>query len=343
MPENSLRRSVSILLLAAGGAACHKRSVPAAPPKEPVAVRVSAAEPVAGAGTRSVPATVAARRAAEISSRVAATVTAVFVQEGERVRRGQSLASLDSRDVRARIAAARAAAGAAAAEKERVDRLAAGQAATPREQEMADSAAVSAKASLEEATAALSYLQIPSPFDGRVASVPVHEGDLVLPGQRIVVVEADAGFEIQADIEADAAQGLSIGSRISVRVDGIADPLTAAVASLSPAGDPQTHRFLLRANLPGDPRLRSGLFATASVPAPESEPAGPTIPAAALVDRGGLTGVFVVEKDLARLRWVSPGNRLDGLVEIRAGLAPGELVVVSPGDLEDGAPVRTSR
>jgi multidrug efflux pump subunit AcrA (membrane-fusion protein) len=53
--------------------------------------------------------------------------------------------------------------------------------------------------------------------------------------------------------------------------------------------------------------------------------------------------VYVVDEDRARLRWVAAGTSADGLVEVRAGLAPGERVAVDPAGLEDGVPIVETR
>ncbi|HKB69624.1 MAG TPA: efflux RND transporter periplasmic adaptor subunit [Thermoanaerobaculia bacterium] len=331
--------SVSLALLgAAGFAGCRRAQPRREAARAPVAVRVAAVRDTSAGGVRAVPGVVAAREAAEITSRSAATVKAVFVSEGMRVRKGQRLAQLDSGELAARISAAEAALSAASAEKARTDRLAATQAATPREKELADSAAASARAALAEARAGLSYVNLTAPFEGRVASVPIHAGDHVQPGEKLIALESDAGFEAQASIEGGAIADLPAGSTVAVRVDGIPDPVPAVVRTVSPAGDRETHRFLLRANLPADPRLRSGLFASVEVP-DSSAPPRRIVPAAAVVERGGLTGVFVVDEGKASLRWIDVGPRRGDEVEVRAGLAPGDRVVLSPGDLADGAPV----
>jgi hypothetical protein len=65
-----------------------------------------------------------------------------------------------------------------------------------------------------------------------------------------------------------------------------------------------------------------------------------TIPASALVRRGGLAGVYVVREGRARLRWIAPGEAGDGAIEVRAGLERGERVVRDPAGLTDGLAVR---
>jgi hypothetical protein len=122
-------------------------------------------------------------------------------------------------------------------------------------------------------------------------------------------------------------------------VDGHAAPVAATVTAIAPAGDPTTHRFELTADLAPAPGLRAGLFARLAVPDVASEPRL-FVPATALFERGGLTGLFVVNDGRARLRWVAAGTREGDAVEIRAGVEAGERVVTDPAGLTDGASVR---
>jgi RND family efflux transporter MFP subunit len=332
------RIPTALLVIGAGAAACRRAEPPRPIARVPAAVRVATVRDVPARGTRAVPGVVAARETAEIASRAPATLTAVLVSEGMHVRKGQRLVRLDSSEVEARIAAARSAVSSASAEEIRTDRLAAAGAATAREKELADSAAAAARAGLEEALAGLAYLDLAAPFSGRVTSVPVHVGDHVPPGGKLIVLESDGGFEAQASIDAVSLADAAPGRPLAVHVDGIAEPLAARVRTVSPAGDPETHRFLLRADLPDDPRLRSGLFASVDVP-DAAAPDRCTVPAAALVERGGLAGVFVVQNGRATLRWIDAGSRLGDEVQVRAGLSAGETVVLSPGNMADGDPV----
>jgi multidrug efflux pump subunit AcrA (membrane-fusion protein) len=87
-------------------------------------------------------------------------------------------------------------------------------------------------------------------------------------------------------------------------VDGQAAPVPAVVRSVAPAGDPTTHRFDVRADLRATSGLRSGLFARLLLPAAAAQPRL-TIPAGAVLDRGGLSGVFVVAEGQAHLRWIA--------------------------------------
>ena len=95
----------------------------------------------------------------------------------------------------------------------------------------------------------------------------------------------------------------------------------------------------MKADLPAASGLRAGLFARLLVPSVTAE-TRITVPAAAILERGGLTGLFVIRDGRAYLRWVAAGARDGDTVEIRAGVEPGERVVLEPAGLVDGAPVK---
>jgi RND family efflux transporter MFP subunit len=318
-----------------GIVACGSPPRPPEPEKPPLAVRAAKVTSDVASTAAAAPGTVAARVKAVIVARSASTVSAVRVREGEAVAAGQIVAVLDDRDAAARLRAAEAARDAAVAEHDRIDALARRGSATRQEQERTSASAEASRAAVEEARSAISYFRLSAPFRGRIGSVAAHRGDLVVPGQKLLEIESDQGFEVQAPLEARAAASLAAGQTVSVRVDGIPEAVPAVVRSVSPAGDPETHRFLLRADLPRDARLRTGLFARVETPGGEPE-RRLTVPAEAVFERGGLTGVFVVSGERARLRWIAPGEASAGRMEVRAGLAAGELVALEPGGLEDG-------
>jgi hypothetical protein len=143
-------------------------------------------------------------------------------------------------------------------------------------------------------------------------------------------------------VESGVAATLRPGAKARALVDGQPGPLAATVTALSPSGDPTTHRFELKADLPDAPGLRAGLFARLLVPGVAAE-SRLSVPATALFERGGLTGLFVVRDGRAHLRWVAVGARDGGAVEVRAGVEAGERVVLDPAGLADGAAVNEAR
>jgi hypothetical protein len=175
-----------------------------------------------------------------------------------------------------------------------------------------------------------------------VAARRVHLGDVVSPGLPLVEIEGERGFELRATVDSAIAATMRPAARVRALVDGQTEELMAVITALAPSGDPTTHRFELKADLPAISGLRAGLFARLLVRGVAAEPRL-TVPATALFERGGLTGLFVVDAGHARLRWVAAGTRDDGRVEIRAGVTAGERVALDPAALADGLAVREQR
>jgi len=335
------RGATILTLLAVAAAACARQepTKTAAPPIPAREVRTAEVQRTGAGGELAVPGTVQARKRAALSARMPASVVELPCEEGQAVSAGALLVRLDDSAVRAGVAAAEAAVKAAEADLTRTKTLLEKGAATPRELEQVTAAASGARAQLTAARDNLSYAALRAPFDGRIAARRVNLGDVVNPGMPLIEVEGEGGLELKATVEAAVATRLRPGARIRAAVDGQDQPVLAIVTAVAPAGDPTTHRFQVKADLPSAGGLRSGLFARLLLPGAAAD-TRLMIPSDAVFERGGLTGVFVVKDGVARLRWVAAGARGAGAVEVRAGLDEGERVVLRPTDLVDGNPVR---
>lgn len=339
-------RPFGILAFAALGlAACGRHEakkaveLPAGPARDVATAEVARA---GGTGEVAVPGTVQARRRAALSARTPASVVELPYQEGQWVKAGAVVVRLDDAAQQAAVAAAEAGVKAVQADLDRTRALLEKGAATPRELEQQTAAASAAQAQLTAARDQLSYSALRAPFAGRVAARRVNLGDVVNPGNPLIEIEGEGGLELRAAVESSLAASIRPGAKLRAIVDGQGAPLTATVTAVAPSGDPTTHRFEVKADLAGAEGLRAGLFARLLVPG-GAAPARLFVPAATVFERGGLTGVFVVVDGRARLRWIAPGAREGDRVEVRAGLEAGERVVIEPGDLVDGAPVRVAR
>jgi RND family efflux transporter MFP subunit len=281
---------------------------------------------------------VQAREHAVITARVGASVVALPWREGDRVAAGAVVARLDDAALRSSVAAAEAEAKAADTDRARMESLLEDGAVTARDADAGRVRAAAAAAAVARAREGLAYAVLRAPFEGTVAARPANLGDVVSPGTPLVEIEGRGGLEIRATLEADQVAELRPGRTVAALVDGQGAPLPATVRAVSTAGDPATHRFEVRADLPTAPGLRSGLFARLLVPSPSSAPRL-TVPASAVFPRGGLTGVFVVAGGKAALRWVAVGATAGDVTEVRAGLEPGERVATNPAALTDGQAV----
>lgn len=334
----AVRSALPFGLLAVLAGAPLARAGEAAPaPAAPV--KAKAVPAVAPAGVRLVAASVAASRHAVLSTRIAASVRAVHVEEGQRVEAGQLLVSLADDDVRGGLAAAETGLAAAAAYERRVKALSAERAATPAELEMAQAERAKAEAAVAGARATLGYTEIRAPYAGVIQARRVDPGSLVGPGQPLVELEGD-GLELVASLSEAEAAGLAVGQPVAFQAEGLRGG--AEISALTPGGDPVSHRRSLRAKVKkAEGPVRAGAFVRMELPA-ATAPAGVWVPRRALVERGDLVGVFVADAGRANLRWVAIGEPAGDAVPVRAGLKQGEVVVEAAG-LRDGQAIEVAR
>jgi RND family efflux transporter MFP subunit len=340
-----VRGATLLIGLALGLAACGSHEAPQAVRLSQAPARhVQTAEVVrsGGAGEVAVPGAVQARRRAALSARMPASVVELPYQEGQWVPAGAIVIRLDDAALRAAVAAAEAGAKAAEADLGRTKALVEKGAAAPRDLDQMNATASAARAQLTAARDSLSYSALRAPFAGRVAARRANLGDVVSPGMPLVEIEGEGGLELRATVESGLAATLRPGAKVRALVDGQPGPLTATVTALAPSGDPTTHRFEVKADLPAASGLLAGLFARLLVPGVAEDPRL-TVPATALFKRGGLVGLFVVSEGRARLRWVAAGARDGGTVEVRAGVEAGERVALDPAGLADSTPVSEQR
>ncbi len=283
--------------------------------------------------------TVAARRRAEITTRMMARITAILVEVGARVEAGQTLVQLGTDDIaakRRKADAAVAAAGAgrdeAARQAARMDTLYAQDVVAQVQRDgarlalaQADAQLELARAALEEVETAASYARIRAPFDGAVVNRFADAGDVAAPGVPILIVESAGARDARIAVPADLAATLEPGATITVTTaDGRST--SATIRAVAAGADPITRTVEVLAVLPED--WPTGISVTALVPAGEHE--GIAIPAHAVVRRGQLTGVRVLVGDEVVIRWVRLGRTLDSgdKVQVLSGLEPGDRVVL---------------
>ena len=286
--------------------------------------------------------TVEAFDKAVLSTRMMGQVRRVNVEEGDRVKAGQILLQLDSRDISSRIeqskamlAAAKSQAGNARAYFERIEKLYNEQSATKQALDNArtgfEAAEAQAKAAGEmvaEAESNLAYTNITAPFAGYVTSRTVQAGDLGSPGMPLVTVEMQDSLKVIATVSEQEVSLISPGQMVRVETDlpGLA-PLEARVAAVVQAGDPGTRRFKVKLVLPNPGGvIRSGIFTRVLFKTGREQAIA--VPEAAVVRRGQLTGVFVLdEQNRTSLRWVRLGRKIEDRIEVLSGLSAGDKVV----------------
>lgn len=334
-PTRTTLTPIVLLLALAGLQACSDSPEEAAAPQRAAVDVVATPAWVAGTA-RAYPGRIEARRLAEVATRASGVLRTLPVDVGDRVRAGQIVAVLDGEDVSARIRAAEAQFGLAEQTHGRVERLAGQGAASQQELDAATAQLESARAALADARAQAGYVEVTAPFSGVVTERMADVGDLAVPGRPIIRVQSDGAMRVVSDLPADARAIAEVGAPLLVEAEGRSH--AATLTRVVPVLDPASRRFRVEAALDEPGSLRPGTVVSVRIPgAGESSR---WVPEDAVVRRGQLTGVFTVESDTVRLRWLRLGRSVDGASEVLAGPSGDLLVVRRPGpDLLDGAPV----
>lgn len=260
----------------------------------------------------------------KIRAPFAGTLTQLSVTDGDRVRRGQVLGEIVSRDSEAALAGAREMERRASTDAERAD---------------AARAVVLAERGLVRAP-------FTAPADGTVLAHAAARGDRVAEDQEILTIADAASVVFLADVnQADLAR-VRRGQAASVEISGRPGRVAGTVHDVLPAANAADFTAPVRidlAGLDGVPPL--GLFGSARVAVAQVRDAV-VVPEAAVLrdDVRGTSKIALVENGRARWVEVSPGLRARGLVQITAPtLPPGAIVVVSGQvGLPDGAAVATT-
>lgn len=366
-----------VTLAGCGGAATHPR---AATPGRAITVQTAAVCTEDWPATYETTGTVRARTATVLSSKVMAYVRQVAVQVGDRVREGQELVTLDAQDLDAGVRRAEASAaevrsafpeadnGMAGAKAnldlaqstfKRMEELAAKKSISNQEFDEASARLKSAQAAYDMARGRRSqldsklaqtgeeiraakimrdYARIAAPFAGVVTARSVEPGNLAAPGAPLLIIERDGAYRLEVSVDESKLPLVKSGGAVEVALDALDRRLDARTSEIVPAVDAASRSYIVKIDLPPLPNLRSGMFGRALFPMGAHKVL--TLPALALIERGQLQSVFVVENGFARNRLVTAGQRGPQGIEILSGLSEGEKVVTSPSAmLADGAPV----
>jgi multidrug efflux system membrane fusion protein len=182
-----------------------------------------------------------------------------------------------------------------------------------------------------------------APVSGVVETRSVVTGQYAQAGSVLATLVRREPLLLRFEVPAPDAAPLVAGLEVAFEVHGDEESHRATITHVAGYADPASRMVAVTARVTSSARgtLRPGAFADVSVPVGRASGV-PVIPETAIrpSERGFLA--FVVEGETAHERVLELGLRTaDGLVEVRSGLVPGELLVVRGAEaLGDGAAVR---
>jgi HlyD family secretion protein len=204
-----------------------------------------------------------------------------------------------------------------------------------------------AESSVTSASASESYGMVIAPFDGVVVQKLAYEGEMAAPGTALLKIENPNKLQLEISVPEANLQFVRVGQSVRVRVDAVNQTFDATIGQIVPAADPNSRSFLVKVPLNYPGKLISGMFGRIAL-ASGGQQDSILIPINALIQRGQLQGVYVVDTSAihltAVLRWVKTGQQKDNQVEIVSGLTTGDRIITSNiNQLSDGQRIEVMR
>lgn len=291
---------------------------------------------------RRVDGTIEAVNQGVVSSQTSGRVLEVLHDVNDFVPAGAVIVRLRSTERRADLEQAQAVLGEAVARSEeadtrfnRIEGLLADRAVSRQQydQALADRDATAARlaaarARLDAAREGVSYTEIRAPYAGVVTRRHVEPGETVQPGTPLMSGLSLQFLRVTADLPHSLVEKVRVMRKAAVYVND--RRIEATRLTLAPQASKETNTFRVRLDLPENAAaLYPGMFVKVAFTVGETQLL--MIPLGSLVERSGVTGVYVQAADgRIGLRQIRPGRRVDGRIEVLAGLESGETIITDP-------------
>ena len=301
------------------------------------------ARPVVATGT------VAPADEAQLGFKIGGVIERIAVDEGDKVRAGQTLASLDLREIDATLARARSGATKAERDFERARRLYADSVVALAEFQDSETAHEVAQADLETAAVNRRYAVIVAPANGVVLRRAAEPGENIPAGATVLVVGsrgAAHGHVLEIGLADRDAVSVRKGDPAVARFDALPGrEFAGRVARIGAAADPVTGTYEVEIALDDAGTLAAGLVGRVEIRPARGAPAMLVPIEAVLEADGGKATVYALSADGSRAerRRVTVAFIEGSRVAIAGGLDGASRVLTDGASyLDDGAAVRVA-
>jgi len=313
-------------------------------PSGPVPVEVTKVENGRIARSVSVSGNIEPIRTVAVNAQLGGALRTVNVEEGNRVSAGDTLATLDDREISAQLASAEAQYEVASAAADRSRRLRERQVITEAEYERDRAALAAAQATRDQLRTRMGFATVRAPAAGVITEKLVEAGDIVGVQNHLFTIAVVSTLVVRVRVSELDVVSIRPGDIAEVALDAFPGrTLQARIRRIFPSADPVSRLVPVEVALMGTDAsvARPGFLARVTFALGARENVR-LVPASAIVtDASGTRAVYVIAENKAERRFVRTGITSEGKVEITEGLDEGEVVVVTgTNNLRNGADVR---
>ncbi len=297
---------LTVALWACGSKAAEKTATNTATDEVVIPVKLAPvgtvvrAEPVVASGL------VSSSEEARLSFKVGGIINRMLVEEGQAVRKGQLLATLDLTEINAQVSQAQLASEKAERDLSRVKSLYADTAATLEQLQNATTGQNVAKQNLTIAQFNRNFAQIRSSVDGTVTRKATNAGEYVSPGASVYLISGNrpGDWVVRVGVSDKDWARLRLGNRASIALDAYPGrTFTGTVSELAQAADPVSKLYEVEIKLTAaGTKMAPGLFAKVTL-VPAQSRSYSVVPVEAIVEGNGKEGfVYVLASDRKRVQ-----------------------------------------
>lgn len=278
-------------------------------------------------------------------------ISRILVKEGDAVKQGQVLATLDLTEINAQVQQAQLGFEKAQRDYQRANNLYRDSVATLEQLQNSKTALDMARQQLSAAKFNQSYSEIRAPKSGYILHKMANEGQVVAPGTPVLQTNgaASGNWLLKAGVSDHEWNAITIGAHATISLPSAANSYEGTVIRKSKAIDPVTGTFSIdiRINDNTVKGLASGMFGKATIEnnsaSPEKTAANWYIPYDALLDGNGATGYVFATNDgkTAQKVLVTIGGMDKNGIIITDGLQHVQQLIISGSAyLTDRSPIR---
>lgn len=209
-----------------------------------------------------------------VSAKIMGRIETIPFESGDKVKQGNTLIKLNSAELQANLASARASEKLAATElkhlRRQEDKLQKLRANKSVSQDQLDNAEFSAdvaeeklaiaKANVARVLALLQETEIKAPFDAIITKKFTEIGEVTSPGSPLMTLEDHSQLKFETRVKEKNLGTIKLGQRVFLKIDALGHELEGKIVKVVPSGHAKTHNFLVEIALPPQQGLYPGMF-----------------------------------------------------------------------------------
>lgn len=274
------------------------------------------------------------------------TLTRVLVNEGDRVRKGQTLARIDDGGLSSQVAQLEAQAALAKTTFDRQKRLWDQNIGSEIQYLQAETQYTTARNAVQQLRRQLGKTTVTAPFSGTVDEIFTEQGTVVAPGVMLMRLVNPGDMFVEAQVPERYSASVKVGTNVNVVIPVLGDTLSTKIKQAGTFINPANRSFTIELDVPNkDNNLKPNMSARLAINDYSNDKAI-LLPLNVISENAeGQQYVYVVtqqgDKQIAKRRIITTGLSQGELIEAKTGLKPGDQVVVEGArSVKDGQEVR---